>query len=147
MGGDPGDLLSGGVPAGACPSCTLQHVSDPGSHEPRGSEDVIQASSVATGTGRPTGTATGASTEDTRERSELQRTYYILLHTLSYNGLSSILVQTQPPLLDTALEALVRGAAAHVEPATRRTCVQVGFALLDPDIAQEGTLSPAFILS
>ena len=35
------------------------------------------------------------------------------------------MVQVAAGTLDAALEALLRGAASHIEPVTRRTCVQV----------------------
>ena len=59
--------------------------------------------------------AAAGSTEDLRERAELQRAYYSFLHALVHNGLSGVLLRAPPGTLDAALGALMRGAATHVD--------------------------------
>lgn len=61
---------------------------------------------------RPAG---AGSTEDLRERAELQRAYYSFLHALVHNGLSGVLLRAPPGTLDAALGAVMRGAATHVD--------------------------------
>ncbi len=48
------------------------------------------------------------STEDTRERAELQRQYYSFLHSLANNELTGALLRAPPGTLDAALGALMR---------------------------------------
>lgn len=66
---------------------------------------------------RPAG---AGSTEDLRERAELQRAYYSFLHALVHNGLSGVLLRAPPGTLDAALGALMRGAATHVDAGAQR---------------------------
>ena len=66
------------------------------------------------------------SLEDARERGELQRAYYTLLHIMAHTGLSGALLKMpQPGVLDAAIEAVTQGASAHVDASVRRTCMQV----------------------
>ncbi|CAK0782799.1 hypothetical protein CVIRNUC_005994 [Coccomyxa viridis] len=65
----------------------------------------------------------GAS-EDRRERAEVQRSYYAFLNALAQSRLLQCL-QGSAGTLDAVLEALLRGASTHIEPQTRKTCVQV----------------------
>jgi hypothetical protein len=72
----------------------------------------------------PVYTAAGASLDDMREKGELQRTYYALLHAVVHNSLAATLLKT-PGVLDVVMGALVTGAAAHSDVTMRKTCVQV----------------------
>jgi hypothetical protein len=72
----------------------------------------------------PSPAAAGASPEDIREKGELQRTYYALLHAVVHNGLAGALLKA-PGALDVVMGALVRGAGAHRDVTIRKTCVQV----------------------
>ena len=67
------------------------------------------------------------SAEDARERGELQRAYYSLLHATTHNELTGVLLAAPAATRDAALEGLVRGAASHVDAIVRKTCMQVGF--------------------
>lgn len=71
------------------------------------------------------GRGTGAA-EDAREKSGLQKAYYGLLHALVHSEVTGALLAVAPTTRDAALEALVRGAAQHVDPVVRKTCCQVG---------------------
>ena len=73
------------------------------------------------GDGRPAG---GGSIEDLRERAELQRAYYSFAHSLVHSGLASVLLRVPRSSLDAVLGALMRGAASHVDPGVRKTCIQ-----------------------
>lgn len=66
-----------------------------------------------------------ATLEDAREKGELQRGYYGLLHCVVHQNLSSSLLPASPQVLDSMLTAVARGAATHVDPSVRRICVQV----------------------
>mmetsp|Transcript_5354 Transcript_5354/g.11718 ORF Transcript_5354/g.11718 Transcript_5354/m.11718 type:complete len:1077 (-) Transcript_5354:655-3885(-) len=72
----------------------------------------------------PAGVAAGTS-EDARERGELQRTFYALVHVMVHNGLSMALLKIPPAALDAIMSAVTRGASAHVDATVRRTCIQV----------------------
>ena len=63
--------------------------------------------------------------EDAREKGELQRAYYSLLHAIAHNNLTQVLMRSNAQVLDLELTAISRGAATHVDPAVRRTCLQV----------------------
>jgi hypothetical protein len=63
--------------------------------------------------------------EDAREKGELQRGYYGLLHCVVHQNLASSLLQASPQVLDSLLTALAKGASTHTDPAVRRICVQV----------------------
>jgi exportin-T len=63
--------------------------------------------------------------EDAREKGELQRALYSLLLGLAMNNLSGALLAVPPSVLDAAMTAVAKGAASHVDPAVRRTCIQV----------------------
>ncbi|CAL8470725.1 g10267 [Coccomyxa elongata] len=64
----------------------------------------------------------GGASEEARELADLQRSYYAFLSALAQNQL---LQSLQGRSLEVALEALLRGAESHIDPATRKTCVQV----------------------
>eukprot|EP00879_Flechtneria_rotunda_P007650 GHRR01008022.1.p1 GENE.GHRR01008022.1~~GHRR01008022.1.p1 ORF type:complete len:244 (+),score=108.64 GHRR01008022.1:34-732(+) len=66
-----------------------------------------------------------ATLEDAREKGELQRSYYSLLHCIVHQSFASSLVQASPQVLDSLLTALAKGAATHVDASVRRTCIQV----------------------
>lgn len=80
-----------------------------------------------------------ATLEELREAGELQRQYYLLLHGMVSVGLAGVLLGgggAGPPsssaggaapgaVLEAVVQALTRGAATHVDPSVRRTCVQV----------------------
>ena len=68
------------------------------------------------------------SAEDARERGELQRAYYSLLHATTHNELTGALLAAPAATRDAALEGLVRGAASHVDAIVRKTCMQARFA-------------------
>jgi len=63
--------------------------------------------------------------EDLREKGELQKAFYGFLHAITVSNLSHILLQTPSDTLHRALTALVAGGAGHVDPGTRKTCLQV----------------------
>ena len=64
--------------------------------------------------------------EELREKSELQKAYYSLLHAVTSSNLSHVLLQTPSATLHQALGALVAGGAGHTDPGIRKTCLQVG---------------------
>lgn len=66
-----------------------------------------------------------ATLEELRERGELQRSYYALLVALTCNNLTNTLLQIPPQILDNIMTALSKGAATHVDPSVRRSCMQV----------------------
>lgn len=66
-----------------------------------------------------------ATVEDARERGELQRMYYLLMAAVTSSGLSGALLKVPPAALEAAVLGLTRGAATHVDPNVRRTCLQV----------------------
>lgn len=66
-----------------------------------------------------------ATLEEARERGELQRTYYLLLSAVTSNAMSGALLKVPPGALEAAVVGLTRGAATHVDPTVRRTCLQV----------------------
>jgi len=73
--------------------------------------------------------ATG-STEEMREQADLQRSYYALLAALTSQGLTACLAQLPSATFDRCMQALICGVASHVDPAVRKTCVQVLQALV-----------------
>ena len=68
--------------------------------------------------------------EDLREKGELQKAYYSLLHAITSSNLGHVLLQTPSETLQPALGALVGGGAGHVDPGIRKTCLQVWVASL-----------------
>ena len=66
-----------------------------------------------------------ASAEDAREKGELQRAYYALLHGATVNDLTGALLSAPAATRDAVLEGLKRGAAGHVDAVVRKTCMQV----------------------
>ena len=66
-----------------------------------------------------------ATLEEARERGELQRVYYLLLSAVTTAGMSGALLKVPPGVLEAAVLGLTRGAATHVDPTVRRTCLQV----------------------
>jgi exportin-T len=86
-----------------------------------------------------------ATLEDAREKGELQRGYYGLLHAVVHQNLASSLLQAPPQVLDQLLTALARGAAAHVDPSVRRLCMQVFERLLQEWCPAQGAeVMPGF---
>ena len=77
------------------------------------------------GGGGAGGGEVAATLEDVREKGELQRAYYSFLLGIAQQGLAAALLQAPPQVVDAVLTALTRGAAAHVDPTVRRTCLQV----------------------
>jgi exportin-T len=69
--------------------------------------------------------AIAATLEDAREKGELQRAYFSLLSAAVQNGLSAALPAMPPGGFDAVMAALARSAATHVDPAVRRSCMQV----------------------
>ena len=63
---------------------------------------------------------TPALSEVARERADVQRALLALAHALAAAGLGAVAVTSAGALL----EVVLHGAAAHVDPATRRSCVQ-----------------------
>ena len=63
--------------------------------------------------------------EDLREKGELQKAYYSLLHAITSSNLRQVLLQTPSETLQQALGALVAGGAGHIDPGIRKTCLQV----------------------
>ena len=88
----------------------------------------------------------GAAAEDAREKAELQRAYYGLLHALAHAELAGTLLGAPPATRDAALQALVSGAASHVDAVVRKTCCQVRLVLLLPqDSDVSATRAPALV--
>lgn len=75
------------------------------------------------------GAAVAATLEEAREKGELQRAYYSLLHGMALNGLAGSLLQAPPAVLDAVMTAISKGAASHVDASVRRMCLQVGVVL------------------
>lgn len=67
-----------------------------------------------------------ATLEEYREKGELQRSYYSMLLALTTNTLTSSLLTLPPQALDNLMTALAKGAATHVDPSVRKSCIQVG---------------------
>mmetsp|Transcript_3613 Transcript_3613/g.10405 ORF Transcript_3613/g.10405 Transcript_3613/m.10405 type:complete len:537 (-) Transcript_3613:551-2161(-) len=67
--------------------------------------------------------ATG-SAEELREKAELQRSYYSVLHAICQNNLSSALSHLKVATLEQCMQGLVSGASLHVDPSVRKVCVQ-----------------------
>jgi exportin-T len=63
--------------------------------------------------------------EELREKGELQRSYYALLLGITLNNLTGSLLQLPAQVLDNIMTALAKGAATHVDPTLRKTCIQV----------------------
>eukprot|EP00884_Botryococcus_braunii_P004726 jgi/Botrbrau1/14254/Bobra.113_2s0002.1 len=79
-----------------------------------------------------------SSSEEAREKSDVQRAYYSFLHALATASLSPCLFQVLGARAsDTVLPELIRGGACHVDPTTRKVCVQTLRRLL-ADMAREG---------
>lgn len=66
------------------------------------------------------GPAPVGSTEDIRERAELQKQYYTFLNSLSQSDLGDMLLN---PNEASALGDLIRGASSHVDPSVRKLCI------------------------
>ncbi|XP_075265415.1 uncharacterized protein LOC142357760 [Convolutriloba macropyga] len=80
-----------------------------------GATEQIQANSQVQATG---------STEDQREKAELQRSYYSMLHALCQNNLASALSRLKMATLEQCMQGLVSGASLHVDPSVRKICIQ-----------------------
>jgi hypothetical protein len=89
----------------------------------RASLSLLSPSSFRTHTHTHTHAVAG---EDARERGELQRAYYCMLHVVVHTNLSGCLVEMPPGALDAVMKGVMEGAATFVDPAVRRTCLQVG---------------------
>jgi exportin-T len=90
-----------------------------------GGGGAIAQGQLGGGCGGETGAAAVAATlEDARERGELQRSYYGLLHAITQQ-LPGALLEVPPGILDSVLTDVARGGVMHVDPAVRRTCVQI----------------------
>jgi exportin-T len=77
---------------------------------------LMTAAAEAAAPGEPPRRAAAlGSTEDLRERGELQRAYYLFLHALVHCGLAGVLLGAPPGGLDAAMAALMRGAGTHVD--------------------------------
>jgi hypothetical protein len=114
---------------GASPLRRAALIHQAGSASARGAASAAAASApsllAALGAG---GNNASASTEDEwRERASLQKAYFGLLHACATSGLAAALAALPPPALDAAVGALAAGAAGHVDPFVRRTCLQVSF--------------------
>lgn len=66
------------------------------------------------------GPAPVGSTEDLREKAELQKSYFTFLHSLSASNLGDVLLN---PNDATALMDLMKGSATHVDPGVRKLCI------------------------
>lgn len=66
----------------------------------------------------------GATLEEAREKHELVRGYFALLHCLTHHGLSGALLKLPPQALDAVMDALTRAASRYGDTSVRRTCVQ-----------------------
>lgn len=91
--------------------------------------------------------AVAATLEEARERGELQRAFYSLLHVVMHSGLSGTLLKMAPlasqattpsggvsgvgggggeaAMLDAIIRGVVTGGATHVDATVRRTCLQI----------------------
>lgn len=63
--------------------------------------------------------------EDARERGELQKSYFSLLHVVVHASLSESLLKMPPGALNAVMKAVTQSASTHVDAAVRRTCLQV----------------------
>ena len=73
----------------------------------------------------PAGPAPAGSTEDLRERGELQRSYYAFLHAVATSGdLAELMLGLPRDALSTSLNDLIQGAKSHVDAGVRKTCIQ-----------------------
>ncbi|KAJ9528951.1 hypothetical protein QJQ45_000515 [Haematococcus lacustris] len=107
-----------GAPSAGSPGATLQPPGPP--------QAQVQGAAAGQVAGPLLGVSVSACLEEVRERAELQRCYYGLLHALAHSGLSGALLRGgSAAVLEPVMEALTRGAATHWEPAQRRMCVQV----------------------
>ena len=73
---------------------------------------------------REWGCVVGEEARETREREELQKAYLILLNAAANNELASSLIQMNGSSLDLVLQALLAGAAGHVDTTMRKYCYQ-----------------------
>ena len=56
---------------------------------------------------------------------ELQKAFFVLLHAVAANELSSVIIALDAGVLDKLLQALLANAASHSEAGIRRACFQV----------------------
>jgi exportin-T len=63
--------------------------------------------------------------EENRERGELQKAFFILLHAVTANELSAVVIEMDSGVLDLLLQALLANASSHSEAGIRRACFQV----------------------
>ncbi|KAG7675140.1 hypothetical protein Ndes2526B_g07998 [Nannochloris sp. 'desiccata'] len=81
------------------------------------------AMSSSPATARLSGPAVAGSTEDLRERGELQRAYYSFLANLIAADMSRVLLAAPGETLSHALHDLMQGAATHVDATVRKLCI------------------------
>jgi exportin-T len=86
-----------------------------------------------------------ATLEDVREKGELQRAYYSLLHAIAHNNLTQVLMRSNAQVLDMELTAVTRGAATHVDPTVRKTCLQVSCCIWSVNLQMASAPSGAFL--
>lgn len=70
-----------------------------------------------------------ATFEELREKSDLQRGFYNMLLAITTHNLIDCLLHIPPQVLDSIMTALAKGAATHVDPSLRRSCIQVSINL------------------
>ena len=64
--------------------------------------------------------------EEVRESEELQRAFFVLLHALTTNELTTVILEAEGTALETLISALIANASSLPEPASRKGCFQVG---------------------
>jgi len=81
------------------------------------------AMSSSPATARLSGPAVAGSTEDLRERGELQRAYYSFLANLIAADMTRVLLAAPGETRSHALHDLMQGAATHVDATVRKLCI------------------------
>jgi exportin-T len=77
--------------------------------------------------------------EEIRERGDLQRAYYLFLHSMAHGGLANTLLGGSRQAADAALGALLRGAGTHVDPGARKICIQTMEKLIEEWLPVNGS--------
>ncbi|GMH39364.1 hypothetical protein BSKO_07262 [Bryopsis sp. KO-2023] len=73
----------------------------------------------------------GALVEESREKGDLQKAYYSLLHVTVSSKLDGVVLKLPEATLKVILSALIEGASSHMDPAVRKSCIQVLLELVD----------------
>ena len=71
------------------------------------------------------GNCTVAVGEEVRESEELQKAFLVLLHALTANELTDVILEAKGTALEILISALIANASSLPEPASRKGCFQV----------------------